>query len=232
MLMSSSGRTGSSPSVISLERRIMPAHVPKIGAPRRARSRIGWRSPQLSMSLRIAVLSPPGRISPDRPSRSLGSLTGTASTPMSRSNAMCSANAPCTASTPMRTGCVALTGLPAANRQPLSLGNGLHLDALHGAAEALGDVGDDARVVEVGGRLDDRPGKARRIVALEDATADEHALGTQLHRERRVGRGRDATGDEIDDRQLAVAGHILDELERRAQFLGGDEQFVWAHALQ
>ena len=45
-------------------RTIIPAQVPKIGAPERARSRIGSARPQRRIRRRIVVLSPPGRISP------------------------------------------------------------------------------------------------------------------------------------------------------------------------
>jgi len=55
-----------------------------IGAPPSARSRIGWRRPQRSIRRRIVVLSPPGRVSPLSPTRSAGSRTSTASTPIAR----------------------------------------------------------------------------------------------------------------------------------------------------
>ena len=49
-------------------------------------------------------------------------------------------------------------------------------------------------VVEVGRGLDDGVRHARRVLGLEDAGADEHALGAQLHHQRGVGRGGDAAG--------------------------------------
>jgi hypothetical protein len=82
---SRSGRTGASPPMIWLDRTIIPAHVPKSGAPVSARSRIGRPRPQRSIRWRIVVLSPPGRISPETLSRSSGRRTGTPSTPMASS---------------------------------------------------------------------------------------------------------------------------------------------------
>ena len=98
---SRSGRIGSSPPAISRARTIIPAHVPKIGAPPAASSRIGWRMPQRSISLRIVVLSPPGRMSPAISSRSAGRRTGTPSTPMAPSVMRCSLKAPWRARTPI-----------------------------------------------------------------------------------------------------------------------------------
>ena len=71
-------------------------------------------------------------------------------------------------------------------------------------------------VLEVRRRLDDRLGARRRIARLEDAGADEDAVGAELHAERRVGRRRDAARGEGHDRQLAVLGDPLDELVRGA----------------
>ena len=47
---------------------------------------------------------------------------------------------------------------------------------------------------------------------LEDAGADEDALGAELHHHRGVGRGGDAAGREEHDRELAGLGDLLDEL--------------------
>ena len=46
--------------------------------------------------------------------------------------------------------------------------------------------------------------RAVRIVGFEDARADEHRLGAQLHHQRGVGRSRDAARREVRHRQLAV----------------------------
>src|SRR5436190_5183684 len=118
-----------------------------------------------------------------------GRRTSTGSTPIERSTATCSAKAPWSASTPIFIVPAPTPGrsLPAADRQPLALGDRLDRDALHRAPEALRDLGDDLGVLEVRGGLDDGVGHPRRILALEDARADEHALRPQLHHERRVG---------------------------------------------
>ena len=48
-------------------------------------------------------------------------------------------------------------------------------------------------------------GARRRVLGLEDARADEHALGAERHHQRGVGRRGDAAGAEQHDRQLALA---------------------------
>ena len=62
-------------------------------------------------------------------------------------------------------------------------------------------------VVERGG-LDDGLGPLRRVAGLEDAGADEHAFGAELHHHRGVGRSGDAAGGEQHDRQLAGLGDL------------------------
>ncbi len=44
------------------------------------------------------------------------------------------------------------------------------------------------------------------------------------HHQRRVGRGGDPAGGEHHDRELALLGHVADEVERRLQLLGGRRQ--------
>ena len=84
--------------------------------------------------------------------------------------------------------------------------------------------------LEVRDGLDDRPRARRRIVALEDAGADEAAVGAELHHHRRVGGRRDAAGGEHHHGQAAELGGRLDELVRRAQVLGARVQLVRARA--
>ncbi len=50
------------------------------------------------------------------------------------------------------------------------------------------DLGDDLRVVVMGHRFDYGLGANGRVCAFEYAGADEHAVGTELHHERCVGR--------------------------------------------
>ena len=94
------------------------------------------------------------------------------------------------------------------------------------------DLGQDLRVLEVRGRLDDRLRAQVGVARLEDARADEDAVGAELHAERRVGGGRDAAGGEGDDRQPAVLGHPAHELVRRLQVLRLGVQLVAAQRLQ
>ena len=63
-----------------------------------------------------------------------------------------------------------------------------------------------------------------RVRRLEDARADEDALGAELHHQRGVGRRGEPAGGEVDDRQPARRGHLAHQLERRAQLLGGRRQ--------
>ena len=79
-------------------------------------------------------------------------------------------------------------------------------------------------VAEVRRRLDDGLGPRRRVVALEDAGADEDGLGAELHGERGVGRGGDAAGAEQRHGQPAGLGDLLHQRQRRLQLLGPLEQ--------
>ena len=68
----------------------------------------------------------------------------------------------------------------------------------------------------VGHRAHDRATARRRVVGLEDAAADEHRLGTELHHQRGVGGRRDAAGREVRHRQALVLGDPRDQLDRHA----------------
>ena len=81
-------------------------------------------------------------------------------------------------------------------------------------------------------RLDDRGGALGGVARLEDARADEHAVGAELHHHRRVRGGGDAARDEQHDRELAGLGDLGDELVRRLQLLGGDVQLVLGQRAQ
>ena len=61
--------------------------------------------------------------------------------------------------------------------------------------------------------------RGERVGRLEDARADEDAVGAQLHAQRRIRRGGDPAGGERDNGQAPVLGHPADELERRLQLL-------------
>ena len=67
----------------------------------------------------------------------------------------------------------------------------------------------------------DGGGTLGRVSGLEDAGTDEHTFGTQFHHERGIGRSGHATGGEVDDRQTTVVVHILGEIVRHGQLLGG-----------
>lgn len=78
----------------------------------------------------------------------------------------------------------------------------LDVDADHGLTQAAGDASDDLRVGVVVGRGDDRFGPPHRVTGLEDPGTDEHALGTELHHHRSVGRSGDSAGGQYPARKL------------------------------
>src|SRR6478735_6761433 len=118
---------------------------------------------------------------------------------------------------------------PTALGEPVRLRDLVDVDADHGLAEAARHLGDDVRVVVEGRRLDDRLGALGRVAGLEDAGADEDALGAELHHHGGVGGGRDAAGGEEHDGELAGLGDLLDELVGGLQLLGRDVELVGAH---
>ena len=171
------------------------------------------------MSRRIVVLSPPGRIRPATSSRSLRQAhLDRLDADRRAASATCSANAPWRARTPifMRLGMHrvrvspsssaprAVARLPAADREPLALAGWpparCRASARPGPCETSAMIFGSSKWVVAWTMAFGRPG---RVLALEDARADEHALGAQLHRQRRVGRRGDAAGHEVDDRQPA-----------------------------
>src|SRR3954452_14748721 len=179
------------PSRILTASRIIPAHVPNVGMPASTRSAIGSNNPDVVSRLDIVVDSPPGITRASQASSWAGVRTSTASTPKARRRSTWARNAPCSASVPMHGRDT--WRLPAGHRRlPAALGVALvdlvHGDAGHRRAETARHLRQYRRVLEVGGGLDDRLGPRRRIVALEDARADEHRLGAQLHGEGGVGR--------------------------------------------
>src|SRR4051812_12291736 len=80
---------------------IIPAQVPNTG---RSNARTASSSPYRRIRRPNAVDSPPGRISPSRPSSCSGLRTSTTSAPSRRNIAACSRKFPCTARTPIRSG--------------------------------------------------------------------------------------------------------------------------------
>ena len=88
---------------------------------------------------------------------------------------------------------------------------------------------DRARILVVRGGVDDRPGPRGWVRGLEDPRADEHALGPELHHQRGVRRRGEAAGGEVDHRQAALGGDLANQLERRAQLLGGGRQLGPVH---
>lgn len=88
------------PSMTSLARRIMPAHVPKTGNPSLMRRARGSKVPLDSNSMEIVVDSPPGITNASTPRRSSGTLTWRTVAPNFSSAVECSLEAPCKARTP------------------------------------------------------------------------------------------------------------------------------------
>src|SRR4051812_32088427 len=78
-------------------------------------------------------------------------------------------------------------GLPAPLGEPVRLRDVGDVDADHRLAQAAGNLREHVGVVVERGRLDDRGRPLLRVAGLEDAGADEHTLGTELHHHRGVG---------------------------------------------
>src|SRR3954469_16399376 len=194
---------------------IRPAQVPSVGVPERTRSRSGSARPSRSMPSVIVVDSPPGITRPSSPSRSAGVRTMRASDPSRIRTPAWASKSPCRASTPTT------TALPAAVLDEALFAELRDLEAGHRGAQAARGAGHALGIVVVGGGLDDRGRHALRVLGLEDAGADEHALGAELHHQCRVGRGGDAAGGEVHDRQAALLGDHADELDGRLKVLGG-----------
>src|SRR5450756_2797080 len=102
------------------------------------------------MSLLIAVDSPPGMTRPTRSASCSGRRMATTSTPSDSSATTCSRKAPWSARTPIFT-------LSATLLHALGVRDVRDVDPDHGLAEVAGDPRDDVRVLEMRGRLDDRP---------------------------------------------------------------------------
>src|SRR4249920_1992996 len=71
-------------------------------------------------------------------------------------------------------------GLPAALGEPVRLRALVDVDAGHRLTPAAAHLGDHVGVVVERGGLDDGLGALGRVAGLEDARADEDALGTEL----------------------------------------------------
>src|SRR2546430_780561 len=76
-------------------------------------------------------------------------------------------------------------------------------------------------VVGVRGARDEGGGGARGVLGLKEAGADEAALGAELHHQGGVRGGGDAARREVDDRQAALLRYVANQVERRAEVLGG-----------
>src|SRR5436305_11833052 len=124
--------------------------------------------------------------------------------------------------TGFRTACIirlAADGLPAAGLEQLARVERCGGDPHHRLAQPRGDPRQDLCVLEVCRRLDDRLRAPFGIAGLEDARADEDAVGAELHAQRGVGGRRDPARGERHHRQLPVLGDPLLELIRRTQLL-------------
>src|SRR6185312_7456824 len=137
----------------------------------------------------------------------------------------CAAKSPWRARMPTTGADMGPAARPPAASLPAALGEellGLELGGLeadHRAAKPAGGCRDPLGVRVVRRRLDDRLRAPLRILALEDARADEDALRAELHHQRRVSRRRDPAGAEEDDRELAALRDAADEIERGRQLL-------------
>mmetsp|Transcript_14531 Transcript_14531/g.41327 ORF Transcript_14531/g.41327 Transcript_14531/m.41327 type:complete len:351 (-) Transcript_14531:25-1077(-) len=105
------------------------------------------------------------------------------------------------------------------------------VDPRHGVPDVLGDLGEHLGVVEMRGCLNDGSGALLWLCGLEYAAAHEDALHAHLHAQRGVRRRSDAARREVDDGQLAVLLHLLQELDGGADLLGVGVELVLVHHL-
>src|SRR6267378_229680 len=194
--------------------KIAPAHVPHTGMPWATRSLSLSMIPYWLASLPIVVLSPPGMISASISSSCSGRRTSTPSTPSRSSVARCSAKSPWRPRTPARA--VSGRGSPTADCKSFWRRDRVERETAHRLAESTRNLGDELRVSEVRGRFDDGLCATRRIRRLEYSGADEVSFGAELHHQRGVSGGRDASGAEQHDRQLPVLRHLPDQLHRHS----------------
>src|SRR5262249_44682079 len=159
---------------------IMPAQEPYTGMPARTRSAIGSKSSNSTASLLIVVDSPPGITNACTSSSSRGRRTGRAITSASASAARCSRTSPCRAKTPMVRSDTD-GALPAALGEPVGLRDVVDVDADHRLAQPTRHLRDHVRVIVERRGLHDRRRALCRVAGLEDAGADKHALGAELH---------------------------------------------------
>ena len=115
-------------------------------------------------------------------------------------------------------------GSPAAARPGADL-DVVHADAGHRGTQPAADLGQDVRVSRkwvVASTI--AFARVCGVVGLEDARADEHRLGPELHHERGVGGCGDATGAGQRHSQPARLGDLLHERQRGLEPLGPVEQ--------
>ena len=191
--------------------------------PRAAGPRSGSRRPVPSSSLSMVVDSPPGMTSPSSRARSPGMRTSTASCAEPPDSVDVLAERALQREDADVAGRLTSRACASSSRRRASSSI---VEPDHRLAEACGDLGDELGVAEVRRRLDDRRGPRAGSPRLEDARADEHAVGAELHHQRGVGRRGDAAGGEEDDRQPAGLGDPLHELAAAPQLLGRVVQLV------
>mmetsp|Transcript_16005 Transcript_16005/g.32126 ORF Transcript_16005/g.32126 Transcript_16005/m.32126 type:complete len:345 (+) Transcript_16005:175-1209(+) len=106
------------------------------------------------------------------------------------------------------------------------------VDSHHRLPQPLAHLRQHLGVVVVRNGLDNGGGPVGGVTRLEDATADKHAVHTELHHQRGVGGGRDAACGKVDDGETAQLLDLGDEGVRGLDVLGVHEQFVVVHRLE
>ena len=119
--------------------------------------------------------------------------------------------------------------LPPSPGHLLTLRHPPHIQPHHRLPQPFADLRQHARVLEMRHGLHDGVGPLGRVAALEDAAADEDAVASELHHQRRVRRRRHASGRKVDDGQASQCRRLLEEVVRRVELLCEAPQLHVAH---
>src|SRR5437899_10174731 len=121
---------------------------------------MAYSCPELAMSERCTLLTPPGKTRPSIPTKSSAVRRYVVSCPSRANGRWWSAKAPWSAKIPMRT-----MLLPTSRSESLIVAHAARCDAEHGLAETGADLRQLLGILPVRGGCDDRACAPRRVLA-------------------------------------------------------------------